>query len=295
MARIEHYSARDGLTLDVKIHDGADAGTSQLMPIICLPGLMRNADDFDDLARYFSQQAKIKRTVYAFTFRGRGRSDFDQNPSNYTIVQEAEDVIAGLDVFGIEHGIFIGTSRGGMVMHLLAAMRPTALKLNILNDIGPELDGAGLMQIRTFMERLPALHNWQAATEFLKQSNGKAFPDLADEDWLKWAKVTFKEGSNNAIVPNFDRHLLDGLKDIDLSVALPTLWPQFKGLGAMPCLTLRGAHSQLLTEDILEKMADQHPLFESHVVPNQGHAPLLDTPQILKVIEAFIAKHIKKH
>ena len=259
MAKIETYSARDGLILDVKIHHAEDASARHRMPIICLPGLMRNADDFDGLAQYFSQKATIKRDVYAFTFRGRGRSGFDDNSANYTILQEAEDVIAGLDVFGIEHGIFIGTSRGGMVMHLLAAMRPTALKLNILNDIGPELDGAGLMKIRIFMERLPKLHHWDAAVEYLKQFNAEAFPELQDQDWLKWAKITFKEGSNGAIIPNFDTRLLDGLKAIDFSTELPTLLPQFSGLNAVPCLTLRGENSQLLTEDILNKMANRHP------------------------------------
>jgi len=127
MARIEKYSARDGLALDIKIHDADISDTEHRLPIICLPGLMRNADDFDGIAHHFSHKAKIKRDVYAFTFRGRGRSDFDPNSSNYNILKEAEDVIAGLDAFGIEHGIFIGASRGGMVMHLLAAMRPTAL------------------------------------------------------------------------------------------------------------------------------------------------------------------------
>ena len=107
--------------------------------------------------------------------------------------------------------------------------------------------------------------------------------------------MTFKEGPNDAIVPNFDVRLMDGLKAIDLSAALPTLWPQFKGLGGMPCLTLRGANSQLLTERILQDMSDQHPLFESHVVANQGHAPFLDTPNVLKVVEGFIAKYMKNH
>lgn len=295
MARIERYSARDGLTLDIKIHDAVKTDTTNRLPIICLPGLMRNADDFDGIAHHFSAKAKVKRDVYAFTFRGRGRSDFDPNPANYNILKEAEDVIAGLDAFGLEHGIFIGTSRGGMVMHLLAAMRPTALKLNILNDIGPAIDGAGLMKIRTFMDRLPSLANWDAAVEFLKQNNAKAFPELTGEDWRIWAKVTFKEGDKGGIVPNFDRRLLDGLKNIDLSAELPTLWPQFKGLGAVPCLTLRGENSQLLTERILKEMSDNHPNFESHVVAKQGHAPLLDTPSVLEVIEAFVFKHIKHH
>lgn len=295
MARIEKYSARDGLTLDIKIHDAVETDVTRRLPIICLPGLMRNADDFDGIAHYFSTKAKIKRNVYAFTFRGRGRSDFDPDPRNYTILKEAEDVIAGLDAFGIEHGIFIGTSRGGMVMHLLAAMRPAALKLNILNDIGPAIDGAGLMKIRTFMERLPPLAHWDAAIEFLKQSQAKAFPDLTDADWLIWAKVSFKEGDKGGIVPNFDRHLLDGLKNIDLSAELPTLWQQFKGLGGVPCLTLRGENSQLLTDRILQDMSENHPNFESHIVAKQGHAPLLDTPSVLNVVEAFISKHMNQH
>ena len=36
-----------------------------------------------------------------------------------------------------------------------AAMRPTALKAVVLNDIGPVVDGAGLAQIRAYLERAP--------------------------------------------------------------------------------------------------------------------------------------------
>ena len=68
---------------------------------------------------------------------------------------EAGDIVAGLTALGIEHGIFIGTSRGGLIIHVLAAIRPAALKAVILNDIGPVVEGEGLAHIRAYLERAP--------------------------------------------------------------------------------------------------------------------------------------------
>lgn len=290
MAISEFYTSRDGLKLELKIHRPVASDAQKRLPIICLPGLMRNADDFDAFAAYFTTQAKHQRPVYAFTFRGRGRSAFDANPDNYTILQEAEDVLAGLDAFGVAHGIFVGTSRGGMVMHILAAMRPGAMQRGILNDIGPELDGAGLLQIQTFMDRVPQFNDWTAAEHYLQQANRKNFPKVDKAGWHHWARITFKENDKGQIVPNYDKHLVDGFKALDLSQPLPNLWLQFKGLAAMPLMTIRGEHSQLLTAETLQAMEQINPKMISLTVPDQGHAPLLETPEILKAVEAFIGK-----
>lgn len=286
----QFYSSRDGLQLELKIHMPSEREAKKRLPLICLPGLMRNADDFDAFAAHFTTSAKYQRPVYAFTFRGRGRSAFDPNPENYTILQEAEDVLAGLDAFGVAHGIFVGTSRGGMVMHILAAMRPGAMQRGILNDIGPELDGAGLLQIQTFMERVPQFADWNEAEHYLKQANGKNFPQLEIADWEKWARISFKENDKGQIVANYDKNLIDGFKSLDLSQPLPNLWQQFKGLAEIPLMTIRGEYSQLLTTETLTAMGNAHPKMIKLTISDQGHAPLLETPEILKAIEDFIGK-----
>ena len=42
--------------------------------------------------------------------------------------------------FYLKQGLFIGTSRGGLILHIMAALRPDLIAATVLNDIGPEIE-----------------------------------------------------------------------------------------------------------------------------------------------------------
>ena len=149
------YSASDGLRLHAADYGRSNPATRDRLPVVCLPGLTRNTRDFDDLARLLSQDEKAPRRVVSFDYRGRGLSGWDKDPSRYTIIVEAEDVLNGMAALGLEHAIFVGTSRGGLIMHVLAATRPGVMAAGVLNDIGPVVEGAGLAQIKAYLSRMP--------------------------------------------------------------------------------------------------------------------------------------------
>src|SRR5690606_8449896 len=136
-------------------------------PAVCLPGLTRNARDFHGLALHLSRNAARPRTVVAFDYRGRGRSGHDPDWRNYNARVEAGDVLDGLAALGIHRAAFIGTSRGGLVVFMLAGMRPSAIAAAILNDIGPVLEGDGLAAIRAFLERAPKPASFEEAARIL--------------------------------------------------------------------------------------------------------------------------------
>ncbi len=124
-------------------------------PVVCLPGLTRNARDFHELAHHLSARAVVPRKVVAFDYRGRGQSAYDPDITHYNVGVEAGDILAGLVALGIEGAAFIGTSRGGLIIHVIAAMRPEALKAVVLNDIGPVLEAGGLAHIRSYLDPSP--------------------------------------------------------------------------------------------------------------------------------------------
>jgi len=279
------YSAADGLKLHARVY-GADLGSGPL-PAICLPGLTRNARDFHELALHLSADAQPRRTVVAFDYRGRGRSGYDRNWKNYDPLVEAGDVMAGLVALGIGHGAFIGTSRGGLIMFALAAMRPGLLKAAVLNDIGPVVEGAGLAQIRFYLSRSPRPRDMAEATAIQKAAQAASFPALTDADWERAARAYFRQ-DRKGVVADFDPALLNTLKQIDLNRPLPTLWPQFMGLRNIPLMAIRGEHSALLSAQTLEEMAARHPDIRTLTVAGQGHAPFLETAGLPQKIAAFL-------
>ncbi|MFU0503382.1 alpha/beta fold hydrolase [Pseudaminobacter sp. NGMCC 1.201702] len=279
------YSAPDGLRLHARIY-GSDSGR---MPVICLPGLTRNARDFHRLALHLSRDVVAPRRVVAFDYRGRGQSAYDRNWMNYTVVTEAADILAGLVALEIEHGAFIGTSRGGLIIHLLAAMRPAVLKAVVLNDIGPVVEGAGLAHIRAYLENAPKPKSISEAIAIQRAIHGTAFSALSDQDWEWFVRAIYRE-EGGRLIADYDPALLKTLAGIDLSAPLPVLWLQFQGLCGIPLLAIRGENSKLLSGETLKEMARRHPNMETITVPGQGHAPLLETGALPSRIAAFFEK-----
>ena len=287
------YSASDGLRLHAADYGRSNPATRDRLPVVCLPGLTRNTRDFDDLARLLSQDEKAPRRVVSFDYRGRGLSGWDKDPSRYTIIVEAEDVLNGMAALGLEHAIFVGTSRGGLIMHVLAATRPGVMAAGVLNDIGPVVEGAGLAQIKAYLSRMPKPKSWEDAAQILAEAHSKSFPVLEENDWLDFARAIYVE-KDGKLVADYDPALIDGLKGIDLNTPLPTLWPQFEGLGNMPLLALRGEHSTLLSADTLIEMKNRVPSLQTETIAGHGHAPILHLSEIPQILTRFFASVDKK-
>ena len=105
-----------------------------------LPGLSRNSRDFQELAMRHAP----KRRVICPDYRGRGRSDYDQDPKNYHPKKLLDDIRHLLVAANLHHFVVIGTSMGGILAIALSALIPSAVQGIVLNDIGPDIGGAGL-------------------------------------------------------------------------------------------------------------------------------------------------------
>jgi pimeloyl-ACP methyl ester carboxylesterase len=279
--------ASDGIKLHARIYK-SDGSSSA--PIVCLPGLTRTHRDFDDLATFFSQQASPKRDVICIDYRGRGNSGWDKNWENYTPFTEIADLIAMLTALNIGEAIFVGTSRGGILTMILAAMRPAFIKAAIMNDIGPEIDHQGLLQLKQGLVSRDKPSDWHQAQEILEKIMGSQFPAFSEREWEAFAKATFKD-ENGKPVSDTDPNLLNTLDGIDSDTPPPTLWPQFSGLKNVPVLSIRGEYSALFLDDTQEKMKTIHPSMETIVVEGEGHAPAL-WHETLGKIDYFIKKSI---
>ncbi|QFY59567.1 alpha/beta hydrolase [Rhizobium grahamii] len=281
-------SAEDGLALSLRDYPARPDGNPQSVPIVCLPGLTRNARDFHQLALALSQDRLAAHRVIAVDYRGRGLSAWDANKANYSIAVEARDVLTVCDHLGIERAIFIGTSRGGLILHIFAAMRPALLAGVVLNDIGPVIEATGLMRIRDYLNRGGSPADWNEAVAALQANHGRYFPALNPEDWREMADAIYRV-IDDRIVPDVDPAIAEALLTIDFNKPLPDLWQQFDAFQQIPLLVIRGEHSDLLSEKTVEEMRARNPGITTRVAEGQGHAPLLHLAPAYSELSRFLA------
>lgn len=279
------YASFDDLRLYVRHFPAPD---EKHRTVICLPGLTRNCRDFTALATYLSKHPEKPRNVYCFDYRGRGRSQYDRNWRNYAPFIEMLDTLDFLTLRGLHKVGIVGTSRGGIISMLMAALRPTAMGPVVLNDIGPVIETRGLARIIGYVGRMPVPKTWPDAVMILREMNERAFPAFSDAQWEEIAKDVFDEQKGRP-TGAYDRKLARALGTIDLSRSVPDMWPQFIALGQMPAFVLRGENSDVLSEDTLEAMVERHPNLRTMIVPDQGHAPVLKEPATIEAISAFFA------
>lgn len=280
------FPAPDGLQLHARDYMPAPGGESRL-PVICLPGLSRNGRDFHQFALLLSEGSPSPRRVVTLDYRGRGLSAHDENPANYNVATECGDVIAACATLGIARALFVGTSRGGLILHVLAAVQPDLIAGAVLNDIGPAIEADGLKDIRDYLAKRSYPTTFEEAANALASIHGPTFPILTRSDWLDMADALYRE-RDGRIAADYDPKLADQLQAIDFSKPLPTLWPQFEHLAKSPLLVIRGEHSRLFSEDTLARMAVHGPTVETMIAEGQGHAPLLHHPTLFPRIKAFL-------
>jgi pimeloyl-ACP methyl ester carboxylesterase len=278
-------AAADGLRLHVRSYGSRLAPG---LPVVCLPGLARTAADFHDLACALAGDSAAPRRVLALDYRGRGQSDYDRDPGNYNVTTELADLLAVLSALEVAPAVFIGTSRGGILTMLLAAARPAAIGGAILNDIGPVIEPAGLVRIKSYVGRLPRPESFEEGAEILRRLFVQQFPKLTNDEWLAYSRRTFKL-DKRGLVPTYDVGLARTLQGISFDRPIAPLWNAFDALARMPLMVLRGANSDILSEETVAAMRERRPDMTTVVVADQGHAPLLTGKDEVNRIGEFIA------
>jgi pimeloyl-ACP methyl ester carboxylesterase len=282
MGESRFITATDGLRLHAL--DYGDRHSPRL-PVVCLPGLTRTVEDFAVLAPALASD----RRVLSLDYRGRGRSDYDPNPTHYAIAVETADVVTVMAALDAIPAIVVGTSRGGLIAMTLAAEKPELLAGVVLNDIGPVVEIEGVLRIKGYVGQLQHPGSYQEAAEFLRSSTGSQFPKLGAADWLAAAKRGWREEAGR-LVSTYDPALAHTLQGFDPDKPFPTLWSQFDAMAQVPLMVVHGANSDILSSATVAAMRARRPDMEVLVVPDQGHAPLLAEADTIAAIAAFAAK-----
>lgn len=266
-----YWMSADGLKLHYRLYPGDPA----LPPVVCLPGLTRNARDYDALAARLAG----RRQVIAVDFRGRGKSDYAKDPMTYTPATYVADVQALLAERGIARFVAIGTSLGGIVTMLLAqaghgAAGGATIAAALLNDVGPEVDPAGMSRIRGYVGKGSSCPTWMHAARSLADAHGDVYPDWHIEQWLAMAKRLYRLNSSGRIVLDYDLKIAEPLRAPGED-ASPDLWAALSALRDTPVLIVRGGRSDVLAQPVAERMVAALDEAELVTLPGVGHAPTL--------------------
>jgi pimeloyl-ACP methyl ester carboxylesterase len=275
-----YYASGDGLRLYARIYGQAGEAPA----VLCLPGLTRSSRDFEVLAPHLARRYR----VICPDLRGRGYSDRDPSCRNYQPATYLADILELLRTLPVARVTIIGTSLGGLLAMMLAASRRDMVAGIVLNDIGPEVDPAGLARIRGYAGQLPPVRTWAEAVAQLQSVYSHAWPGLDDATWLRLARRSYRENANGNPVLDCDPGVGNALRSAPAQPA--DLWPLWAAVGPVPALAIRGELSDILSPATFERMQREKADLVRQTVARRGHVPLLDEPDCLPAIDAFLAR-----
>ena len=277
-----YYNSADGVRLHYRDYSG---GHPDQAPILCLPGLTRNARDFEPVADRFGGEWR----VLALDFRGRGLSDPDPQPGNYLPPTYARDVLKLLDQLGIADAVFVGTSLGGLTTMIIAAMEEERIAAALINDIGPEVAAGGIDRIRTYVGKQARFADYAEAGQAFAARAGDVYPNWNTAEWERFARRCCRE-AGDGVELDYDMAIAQPFAQAN-EATQPNLWPLLQNLKDKPVTVLRGELSDLFAPDVAERMvAELGEGAELVTVPHVGHAPSFDEPESIAALERLLVR-----
>ena len=271
------FTTSDGLSLHY-----TDEGSGPA--ILCLSGLTRNGSDFD-----YAMPAFVGTRVIRLDYRGRGQSDWADDPMTYTVLRETQDALELMDHLGLAQAAVLGTSRGGLIALTMAAMARPRLSGVCFVDVGPVIELAGLAVVLDYLGRNPV---WKTHDEAANRIGSRmaGFANVPQSRWQEEVKKHFVE-TRTGLKINYDPKLRDAvLAGFDPKAEPPDLWPLFQALEGVPVAAIRGSNSDLMSAETLAGMQARLPGMIAATVPDRGHVPFLDEAESLAALRNWITE-----
>ena len=274
------YPSDDGLELYARDYPN-DAAR---LTLLCLHGLTRNSADFEHVAAELAADYR----VVVPDQRGRGQSQWDSNPDNYTPARYVADMFTLIGRLGLRRIVPIGTSMGGLMSMMMVNEQPPVFRGLALNDIGPEIAPAGLARIMGHVGKAGPVKTWDEAAAAAANTNAVAFPGYGRQDWMRWARRTYAKNAAGELQLLYDPAIAEQLAGPGKNAAPPDAWALFDGLRRLPLLTIHGELSDILDQACCARMRRKHPGMTLVTLPGVGHAPMLDEPGAIRRLKVFL-------
>lgn len=262
-------------------------GRADWPTVVCLHALTRNARDFEEVAARVNAQGW---RVVAVSLRGRADSGYATDAMSYVPLTYAQDLDLLLRAAGVERMVLIGTSLGGILTMLLATTHREQIAGALMNDVGPDLEPAGLAKIRTYVGKGASWPSWLLAARALRDGFGDTYPRWGEEDWLRHAKRLCRVAPNGRIAFDYDPRIAEPFRTPGGEKPGVDLWPTLDAFRDVPVASLRGDRSDLFSAQTQARMAEMLPHLDVVVVPDVGHPPTLEEPEAWAAVERLLAR-----
>ena len=267
----------------VRLHFRDAPGDPDRPALLCLPGLTRNLRDFDALAAHFAPRHRVVST----SFRGRGESGYAKDPLTYVPLTYLQDVGRVIEAAGLQRFIVIGTSLGGLIGLLLDVTQKGQIAGLVLNDLGPDMESAGLARVRAQVGRGNGWPTWLHAARDLAEKQAAIYPDWSLEEWLAHTKRLCRVSRQGRIIWDYDAQISAPFALPNTDAALD-LWLALEAYRDRPMLSIRGALSDIFSAATQAEMLGRMPEMAGVTIANVGHAPTLMEPAALAALEAWL-------
>lgn len=249
--------------------------------LVFIHGLSGNAHNFDPVA------PRYVRKYHALSIDVRGRGDSQWGPPTEYLAQNYASDLAGIvDSLGASRVTLVGTSMGGIISIMYAGGWPDRVQRVVLNDIGPEIDPAGVARISNYVgEARDRFKEIGEVAEFYR-SNYPAMARMPEAELREAVKWSVKPASDGLLTwkmdPAIRRPLRGGASQQRLD-----LWVPYTRI-ACPLLIVRGAESDILARATAERMRQVHHDAKVVEVTGVGHAPSLTEPEAIRAMDEFL-------
>ena len=248
--------------------------------LVCVHGLTRNARDFDGLAQALSQHYR----VICPDMPGRGKSAWLDDAADYAYPLYLADMAALIARLDVEHVDWVGTSMGGLIGMLFAALPGAPVRRLVMNDVGPFIAKEGLQRIAMYVGLDPSFADL-AALETALRIVFAPFGPLTDAQWHHMAEFSARAKPDGTLGLSYDPKIAvpfqqQPIEDVDL-------WAQWDKI-ACPVLVLRGERSDILRREDAEAMTRRGPQARLAEFAGIGHAPALMAADQIATIRDFL-------
>ena len=258
-----------------------DWGNHSKRTVLLLHGGAQQAHSWDFIA------LSLCDSYHVLSLDARGHGDSQWAPDgDYSIEAHQRDLDGFIGTLQLDGSILVGHSMGGTTSYVFASRNPDKVKALVIVDEGPGGTPQGRSRIRQFLELPDELDTYEEFAERIAEFTGRS-----RERVMGTLKYTIRQREDGKWTWKYDKVLrAPGRRSFN--------WPEEKLWECLsnikcPCLVVRGADSDVFSNETMEKMLRVIPDSVSETISGAGHRVTGENPtEFINAVKVMLTRII---